>query len=83
MKIGDFLCDRFADEKTEDDTYIYPYDGGVFNCQVSADIPAGIYNAKLKNQYGWSDKKLSLPGIDPYTNNLYDAKIHPLIKEIS
>ena len=26
MKIGDFLCDRFADEKVEEDTYIWPYD---------------------------------------------------------
>ena len=48
MKIGDTICDRFADEKEEDDTYFYRWAGTV-GCQVSGDITAGFYPVKLKN----------------------------------
>lgn len=29
MRIGDTICDRFADEKEEDDTYFYRWSGKV------------------------------------------------------
>lgn len=44
--IGDTRCDRFDEEKKEDDTYIH---GGTIKCKVSSDINAGMYGAKAKN----------------------------------
>ena len=53
IRIGDSICDRFQDEKEETDTYFYMWAGKV-NCQVSSDLTAGYYSAKIKNHEGWT-----------------------------
>lgn len=73
MKIGDTICDRFQDEKEESDTYFYRW-GGLVNCQVSADLVAGYYSAKLKNFEGWSGTSIKQPSVVVSTGQVYQIK---------
>lgn len=60
--IGDSLCDRFNLERAETDTVIGLQDSEI-RCQVSADMVAGYYSAKLKTLDGWTRSLASTPSV--------------------